>query len=97
MMEAGRGKAGSTLDASLAEEGILDEATEHAIKGVLACQIDQEMMAMQRSFAASPSSSSGGQTNGFPKEFKALVNFLLEEYPVQKCLGALPIPACFIP
>ena len=39
------GKVGSTLDAFLAEEGTLEEATERAIKGVLARQIDQEMKA----------------------------------------------------
>ena len=52
MMEAEGGKAGSTLDAFLAEEGILDEATEHAIKGVLAWQIDQEMKARNLTKAA---------------------------------------------
>lgn len=52
MMDTGQGKAGSTLDAFLAEEGILDEATEHAIKGVLAWQIDQEMKARNLTKAA---------------------------------------------
>lgn len=52
MMENGQGKVGSTLDAFLAEEGILDEATEHAIKGVLAWQIDQEMKARNLTKAA---------------------------------------------
>lgn len=36
MMVSVGGKAGSTLDKFLAEEGILEEATEHAIKGALA-------------------------------------------------------------
>lgn len=36
MTESDGGKAGSTLNAYLAEEGILEEATEHAIKGPLA-------------------------------------------------------------
>ena len=40
MMETELGKAGSTLDAFLVQEGVLEEATEHAIKGVLAWQID---------------------------------------------------------
>jgi len=31
MTEAEEGKAGSTLDEFLAEEGILEEATEHAV------------------------------------------------------------------
>lgn len=39
------GEAGSTLDAFLAEEGLLEEATEHAIKAVLAWQIGQAMEA----------------------------------------------------
>jgi hypothetical protein len=52
MMETEGGKAGSTLDAFLAEEGLLDEATEHAIKGVLAWQIDQEMKAQNLSKVA---------------------------------------------
>lgn len=44
-MEAERGEAGSTLDAFLAEEGVLEEATEHAIKAMLAWQIEQETKA----------------------------------------------------
>ncbi|HET6467162.1 MAG TPA: helix-turn-helix transcriptional regulator [Geminicoccaceae bacterium] len=52
MTEIERGRAGSTLDEFLAEEGILDEATEHAIKGVLAWQIDQEMKAQKLTKAA---------------------------------------------
>jgi antitoxin HicB len=36
---------GSSLDDFLAEEGLLEEATEHAIKRVLAWQIEQEMKA----------------------------------------------------
>ena len=46
------GKAGSTLDAFLAEEGMLEEATERAIKGVLAWQIDQGMKARNLTKAA---------------------------------------------
>jgi hypothetical protein len=38
-----RGRAGSTLDEFLAEEGILEGATEHAIKSVLVWQIEQAM------------------------------------------------------
>ena len=52
MIATEQGKAGSTLDAFLAEEGILEEATEHAIKGVLAWQIDQEMKARNLTKAA---------------------------------------------
>jgi DNA-binding Xre family transcriptional regulator len=52
MKETDGGKAGSTLDAFLTEEGILEEATEHAIKGVLAWQIDQEMRARSLSKTA---------------------------------------------
>jgi antitoxin HicB len=51
-MEIGAGKAGSTLDEFLAEEGILEEATEHAIKGVLVWQIEQEMKAQKLTKAA---------------------------------------------
>ena len=36
---------GSSLDDFLAEEGLLEEATEHAIKRVLAWQIEREMQA----------------------------------------------------
>ena len=52
MSEPNGGKPGSTLDALLAEEGILEQATEHAIKGVLAWQIDQEMKARNLTKAA---------------------------------------------
>lgn len=45
MTETLRGTAGSTLDDFLAEEGILDEASEHALKRVLAWQIEQAMQA----------------------------------------------------
>ncbi len=44
-MEQDGGEAGSTLDDFLAEEGLLEEATEHAIKAVLAWQIEQAMKA----------------------------------------------------
>jgi hypothetical protein len=47
MMQTEGGSPGSALDEFLAEEGILDEATEHAIKGVLAWQIEQAMRAQQ--------------------------------------------------
>lgn len=43
---------GSTLDSFLTEEGILEEATEHAVKSVLAWQIDQEMKARNLTKAA---------------------------------------------
>ncbi len=36
---------GSSIDDFLAEEGLLEEATERAIKRVLAWQIEQEMKA----------------------------------------------------
>jgi phage-related protein len=52
MTEIEKGSAGSTLDAFLAEEVILEEATEHAIKGLLAWQIDQEMKAQKLTKAA---------------------------------------------
>ena len=52
MIATEQGKVGSTLDAFLAEEGILDDATERAIKGVLAWQIDQEMKARNLTKAA---------------------------------------------
>ncbi len=42
-----KGGVGSTLDEFLAEEGILEEASEYAIKGVLAWQLEQEMMAQK--------------------------------------------------
>lgn len=51
-METEGGKPGSTLDAFLAEEDLLEEATERAIKGVLAWQIDQEMQARHLTKAA---------------------------------------------
>jgi hypothetical protein len=52
MTETDGGNAGSTLDAFLTEEGILEEATEHAIKGALAWQIDREMRARSLSKTA---------------------------------------------
>lgn len=52
MTDTEKGKAGSTLDEFLAEEGILEEATEHAIKTVLAWQIEQEMKAHRLTKAA---------------------------------------------
>ena len=45
------GQAGSTLDDFLAGEGILTEATEHAVKSVLAWQIAQTMAALHLSKA----------------------------------------------
>lgn len=45
MTDTDGGKPGSTLDSFLAEEGLLEEVSEQAIKGVLAWQIDQEMKA----------------------------------------------------
>jgi antitoxin HicB len=42
---SGNPHIGSSLDDFLAEEGLLEEATEHAIKRVLAWQIEQEMQA----------------------------------------------------
>ncbi len=51
-MEIEGGKAGSTLNSFLAEEGFLDDATEHAIKAVLAWQIDQQMKAQNLSKVA---------------------------------------------
>lgn len=39
------GRPGSTLDDFLADEGILEEATEHAVKSVLAWQIGEAMQA----------------------------------------------------
>jgi antitoxin HicB len=42
---SGNPHIGSSLDDFLAEEGLLEEATEHAIKRVLAWQIEQEMKA----------------------------------------------------
>jgi len=45
MTVAQKGRAGSTLDEFLAEVGILEEATEHAITDVLAWQIKQAMKA----------------------------------------------------
>ena len=52
MIETKPRKPGSTLDAFLAEEGLLEEATERAIKGVLAWQIDQERKARNLTKAA---------------------------------------------
>lgn len=52
MTEIEKGSAGSPLDEFLAEEGILEEATEHAIKAVLAWQIEQEMKARRLTKAA---------------------------------------------
>lgn len=52
MTEIERGKAGSTLDEFLAEEGVLEEATEHAVKRVLAWQIGQAMKAQKLTKAA---------------------------------------------
>jgi antitoxin HicB len=51
-MNAERGGPGSTLDEFLAEEGILEEATEYAIKAVLAWQIEQAMKAQKLSKSA---------------------------------------------
>jgi hypothetical protein len=45
MTDIKKGRPGSTLDEFLAEEGFLDEATEHAVKSVLAWQIEQAMKA----------------------------------------------------
>jgi antitoxin HicB len=42
---SGNPHIGSSLDDFLAEEGLLEEATEHAIKRVLAWQIEREMQA----------------------------------------------------
>lgn len=52
MTEIEKGRAGSTLDEFLAEEGILEEATEFATKGVLAWQLEQEMTAQKLTKAA---------------------------------------------
>ena len=52
MTEIEEGRAGSMLDEFLAEGGILEEATEHAIKGVLAWQIEQETKAQKLTKAA---------------------------------------------
>jgi antitoxin HicB len=52
MEETQGGRPGSTLDAFLAEEGILEEATEHAVKSVLAWQIGEAMQARNLSKAA---------------------------------------------
>lgn len=51
-VETQDGKAGLTFDAFLADEGLLDEATGQAIKGVLAWQIDREMKARKLTKAA---------------------------------------------
>ena len=42
---SGNPHLGSSLDDFLAEEGLLEEATEHAVKRVLAWQIEREMQA----------------------------------------------------
>ncbi len=42
---SGNPHLGSSLDDFLAEEGLLEEAAEHAIKRVLAWQIEREMQA----------------------------------------------------
>jgi hypothetical protein len=52
MTETEKGRAGLMLDEFLAEGSILEEATEHAIKGVLAWQIEQEMKAQKLTKAA---------------------------------------------
>jgi antitoxin HicB len=52
MTEIEAGRAGTTLDAFLAEEGLLEEATDRAIKAVLAWQIDREMKAQKLTKAA---------------------------------------------
>ncbi len=52
MTETAAGRPGSTLDDFLAEEGILEEATEHAVKSVLAWQIDLAMRARNLTKAA---------------------------------------------
>lgn len=49
---SGNPHIGSNLDDFLAEEGLLEEATEHAIKRVLAWQIEQEMQARKLTKAA---------------------------------------------
>jgi DNA-binding phage protein len=43
MDDTRNGRPGSTLDDFLAEEGVLEEATEHAVKSVLAWQIGEAM------------------------------------------------------
>ena len=45
MTETLRGAAGSTLDDFLAEESLLEEASERALKRVLAWRIEQAMQA----------------------------------------------------
>jgi antitoxin HicB len=52
MIETEAGRAGSTLDDFLAEEGMLEEATEHAVKSVLAWQIALAMRERNLSKAA---------------------------------------------
>lgn len=52
MTKSTEDSVGSTLDSFLTEEGILEEATEHAVKSVLAWQIDQEMKARNLTKAA---------------------------------------------
>ena len=65
---------GSTLDAFLAEEGFLDEATEHAVKSVLAWQIEQAMQAQSLTKVPWPGgwiragrSSTGSSTRRIPR------------------------------
>jgi antitoxin HicB len=52
MMETDGGRLGSRLDEFLAEEGILEEATGHAVKRVPAWQMGQEMAARKLTKAA---------------------------------------------
>lgn len=52
MTEIEVGRPGSTLDDFLAEEGLLEEATEHAVKSVLAWQIGEAMKDRKLSKAA---------------------------------------------
>jgi DNA-binding phage protein len=52
MTEIEDGRPGSTLDDFLAEEGFLEEATEHAVKSVLAWQIGEAMKDRNLSKAA---------------------------------------------
>jgi antitoxin HicB len=52
MTEPEVGRPGSTLDDFLAEEGILEEATEHAVKSVLAWQIGEAIR--ERNLSVAP-------------------------------------------
>ena len=45
MKKTGKGRIGSSFDAFLAEEGILEVCEERAIKELLAMQVDQAMKA----------------------------------------------------